>query len=927
MRSKIKLLRYSLTLISCLLVFSSLKVCAQNTHLISGEYKDLSFTQFADSIESNYAYHFYFDTTETNALRVNIVANNFTAQQLLDKVLQNTSLHYAIDSLNRIFITDRITVQTSLPVNVSAPSHTNDSVVTATLQENEEEPEEKLKTSLENKLFYVGSKSTNDRGNATIAGYIRDEKSGEAIIGASVYLDTPRIGVNTDQYGYFSLTLSKGYHIIHASATGMKDTKRQVILNSDGKLDIDLEEYVASLKTVIVSTEKNSNVRGLQMGANIVNIKTIKQVPVVFGEADISKVVLTLPGVTSVGEASNGFNVRGGSVDQNLILFSDATVYNSSHLFGFFSAFNPDVVKGIELYKSAIPVKYGGRLSSVLDVDIKDGNTKKWSGAAGIGPLTSKFYIEGPLKKDKTSVIASIRTTYSDWLLREIPNNAYNNSSANFNDVTLHISHTINSKNSLYFTGYMSNDRFRLHNDTTYNYSNKNANAKWKHIFNNKLNNVITAGVDNYKYNVTSNGNEVNAFKLAFDISQFNFRSDFSYSPNSHHAISFGLSSIYYKLNPGALTPGGDKSLVASNIVEREQALETSLYLGDQYTITPKFSVNAGLRYSVFNYLGPHTVNSYLEGVPKDTLTITSTTDFAKGKIIKTYTAPEIRISARYALTDNASFKASFNTMQQFIHLLTNTTTISPTDIWKLSDPNIKPQNGYQVSLGFYHNFKANMFETSIEMYYKRMDNYLDYRSGAELVLNHHIETDVIATKGKAYGVELLVRKNAGKLNGWLSYTYSRSLLKADDITAGEIVNHGQYYPSNVDKPHVANFISNYQFSHRYNISVNIVYSTGRPITLPLAIFNSGGTTGLYYSDRNAFRIPDYFRADVSMNIDGNHKVKQKTHNSWSFGVYNLTGRQNIYSVYFIQQNGAPQGYKLSIFGSPIPFVTYTIRF
>jgi hypothetical protein len=925
---KIKLQKYNLVIVSCLLIFFTLNADAQNKQLINGEYKDLSFTQFADAIETNYNYSFYFDTTETNAVRINITANNYTIQQLLDKALQGTSLHYAVDSLNRVFITNRITIQTSFPSDFFTAKTNNDSSITKNIivSREEESPEEKLKVSDENKIFHIGN-GLGTQGNATIAGYVRDEKSGEPIIGASVYLDTPRVGVNTDQYGYFSLTLTKGFHIIHTSATGMKDTKRQVVLRSNGKLDIELSEYVASLKTVVVSTAKNSNVRSLQMGANIISIKTIKQVPVVFGEADISKVVLTLPGVTSVGEASNGFNVRGGSVDQNLILFSDATVYNSSHLFGFFSAFNPDVVKGIELYKSAIPVKYGGRLSSVLDVDIKDGNTKKWAGAAGIGPLTSKFYIEGPVKKDKTSIIASIRSTYSDWLLNEIPNSAYANSSANFNDVTLHISHTINQKNSLYFTGYMSNDKFRLRNDTTYSYSNKNANVKWKHIFNNKLNNVITTGIDNYKYNASSVANAVNAFKLAFDITQFNFRSDFSYSPGSHHAISFGINSIYYKLHPGSLTPLGEQSLVAANIVEQEQALESAIYLGDQYTITSKFSLNAGLRYSVFNYLGPHTVNSYVEGIPKDTLTITSVTNYEKGKIIKTYTAPEIRVSARYALTDNASVKASFNTMEQFIHLLSNTTTISPTDTWKLSDPNIKPQNGYQVSLGFYHNFKSNMYETSIEAYYKRINNYLDYRSGAELLLNHHIETDVIATKGKAYGVEILIRKNAGKLNGWLSYTYSRSLLKADDITEGEIVNHGQYYPSNFDKPHIANFISNYQFSHRYNVSVNIVYSTGRPITLPLAIFNSGGTTGLYYSDRNAYRIPDYFRADVSMNIEGNHKVKQKTHNAWSFGIYNLTGRQNVYSVYFIQQNGIPQGYRLSIFGSPIPFVTYTIRF
>jgi len=387
------------------------------------------------------------------------------------------------------------------------------------------------------------------------------------------------------------------------------------------------------------------------------------------------------------------------------------------------------------------------------------------------------------------------------------------------------------------------------------------------------------------------------------------------------------MNSIYYKLHPGYLSPEGKGSLVAPNTVEAEQAIENAIYLGDQYSISSKLSVNLGLRYSLYSYLGPHTVNTYIEGIPKDTTTIISTTNFEKGKIIKTYSAPEIRFATRYILSDNASLKLSFNSTQQFIHMLSNTTTISPTDIWKLSDPNIKPQSGYQLSIGYYQNFKSNMIETSIEAYYKQTENYLDYRSGANLVLNHHIETDVIATKGKAYGIEFLLRKNTGKLNGWFTYTYSRSLLKSDNIAAGEIVNRGEYYPASFDKPHSANFISNYQFSHRYNISLNIVYSTGRPITLPLAIFSSGGTSGLYYSDRNAYRIPDYFRTDISMNIEGNHKVKQKTHNTWSFGVYNLTGRQNVYSIYFIQENGVAKGYRLSIFGAPIPFVTYSIRF
>lgn len=913
-------------LLAVLFSFSLLVIRAQDTARFSIDLSNAPFTDLVKLVETSSGFHFYFDTAETDSLSITVHVNRAALPKLLDQALQQTLFHYAIDG-NRVFITKKFTISTALPVNffnplkVAALAEKNEPTVMGPVKD-------KLKVAAENKLFEIGSKAGRDnKTSATLAGYVKDSKTGESIIGASVYLDSPSIGVNTDQFGYYSLTLSRGRHTLSISSVGMKDARRQVVVYSDGRLDIELQEYISSLKTVIVSAERRSNTRSLQMGVSKLNVKLIKQVPVVFGEADILKVVLALPGVTSTGEASNGFNVRGGATDQNLILFNDATIYNPSHLFGFFSAFNPDVVKGIELYKSAIPEKYGGRLSSVLDVALQDGNKKEWTGAAGIGPLTGKFTVQGPLIKEKTSVIAGVRTTYSNWLLNTVPSDAYKNSRANFNDANLRISHIINAKNSLYLTGYISNDRFNLNNDTTYKYGNRNANIKWKHIFSNKLYTVFTAGVDNYRYAVSSMANKVNAFKLAFDINQDYFRADFTYSPNYRHTISYGLNSILYKLQPGSFTPLGQQSLVTPNVLPAERALESALYLGDQYAISPKLSVNAGLRYSMFNYFGPRQVNNYAEGLPRDTATIVSTSSYASGKIIRTYQAPEIRIAFRYALSDSTSLKLSFNTLQQYIHSLSNTVNVSPTDIWKLSDPHIQPQQGKQVSLGLYKNFRANTIETSLEVYYKQTRHFLDYKSGAQLLLNSHIETDVINTRGKAYGVELLVKKNSGKLNGWLSYSFSRTFLQADDPLAGQTINRGNYYPASFDKPHSVNFIGNYRFSHRYSMSVNLVYSTGRPITLPIGIFNLGGVNSLLYSDRNQYRVPDYFRTDFSFNLEGNHKVKQRFHNSWSFGVYNLTGRQNAYSVYFVQENGKINGYQLSIFGTAIPFVTYNIKF
>ena len=918
-----------LLLSGCIHLFFSASIFAQQTPLVNGDFSNLRFPQFIQKIEASTPYFFYYNPTELDSFKVNTVANNSLLLQLLTTVFQNTVYHFSVDSLNRVFITNRIPIVTVLPAdffNKNKSSKDTSNFNLSLLAESNKRSD--TVATNETKVYQIGAKTNvNANGKATIAGYVRDAKTGEAIVGAVVSADSLPAEIVTDGFGYYSIALSKGTHVLHINSLGMKEAKRNIVLHSEGKLNIELQNYVATLRDVVVLSEKRSNVKGLQMGLERLSINTIKHVPVAFGEADVLKVVLTLPGVTSAGEASEGFNVRGGSTDQNLILFGDATIYNPTHLFGFFSSFNPDVVKGVELYKSTIPEKYGGRLSSVLDVTTRDGNSKKFSGNAGIGPLTSKLTLEGPIVKDKTTFILSGRTTYSDWLLHSLHNADYKNSQASFSDFNALITHNINTKNTLYLTGYASFDKFKLNSDTLYKYGNKNANIKWKHIFNNKLYDVITAGFDHYQYSVSTSQNPVNAYQLAFNINQATFRADFNYSPSNKNKIDFGFNSVYYVLHPGSFQPNNAKSLVVPDVLQQEQALESALYVGDQYSITPKLSLNAGLRYSVYNYLGAHDVYTYVPNLPKSANTILDTINYGKNKLIKTYGGPEYRLAARYAFTDNTSIKLSYNTLRQYIHLISNTTIISPTDVWKLSDPNIKPQLGNQVSLGLYNNFKKNTIETSLEVYYKQIKDYLDYKSGAVLIMNPHIETDVLNSRGKAYGAEVQIKKTAGKLNGWISYTYSRTFLQTDDKNAGEKINGGAYYPASFDKPHNANGIAAYQFSHRYSLSANVVYSTGRPITLPIAIYNLAGGERVYYSDRNQYRIPDYFRADLSFTMESNHKVKQLTHNSWSFGVYNLTARKNAYSVYFTEENGVIKGYKLSIFGTIIPFITYNIRF
>jgi hypothetical protein len=895
---------------------------------IVDSFNNVTLVEFFSRLEKKVPYKFYYQKTELDSFLLRLEVNGLTLPGVLEKAFTGTDIYFAIDEMSgNIYITRRVQLVTMLPDGMFARRGEKEAgagLPADTFTDFDIETRAVAKA-VPGKLIEIGEKSGQTKGNIILTGYIRNSRTGEPISNASVYVDSVHATI-TDAYGHYSLMMPAGNRTLNVQTIGMRDLRLQLAVYSNGNLDVGMEEQVRVLKEVIVSNRKTSNIRNVQMGMEKLSIANIRKVPTVFGETDVLRVITSLPGVKTVGEASTGFNVRGGSTDQNLILFNDATIYNPSHFFGMFSAFNPEVIKDIELYKSSMPASYGGRLSSVLDITSREGNKKNLTGSAGIGLVTSRVHLEGPITKDKTSFIFGGRTTYANWMLNLLPDE-YKNSKASFQDADFSISHRVDSNNYLYFSGYFSRDKFSLNSDTAYGYSNRNASFKWRHNFTNKFRGVFVAGYDQYVYRISSEANKVNAYNLGFNIEQFNLKVNFDYYVNSSHAFDFGLSTIRYKLHPGFLEPSGSESIVQAEEVETEQAQESAIYLTHRFSPGARFSLSTGLRYSIFNYLGPQQVSIYAPGLPITEANQTGTIDYSKGKIIKTWYRPELRISARYSLSPTFSFKAAFNTLNQYIHLLSNTTIIAPTDIWKLSDPNIKPQRGGQVSFGMYKNLKSNTIETSAEIYYKKIEDYLDYKPGASLFLNHHIETDVINTRGKAYGIEVLVKKTSGKLNGWISYTYSRILLQAYDSVQGISVNNGNYYPANYDKPHDVTLAGNFAINHRVSISLNSTYSTGRPITLPVGRFNYVSSQRVLYSDRNAYRIPDYFRADLALNVEGNHKVHQKTHNSWTFGVYNLTGRKNPYSVYFVSENGVINGYKISIFGSVIPFVNFNIRF
>ena len=682
------------------------------------------------------------------------------------------------------------------------------------------------------------------------------------------------------------------------------------------------------LAEIVVVAGRQSAVKSTTMGSEKFKPQLLKNIPSAFGESDIMKVVLTLPGITTVGEASSGYNVRGGATDQNLILFNGGTVYNPSHLFGLFTSFNSDAVEDVELFKSSIPVEYGGRISSVLKVVSKEANMQKLTGSASIGALTSKANLEIPIMKDRMSLLINGRTTYSDWMLKHLPEKSgYKNGKANFYDLGGALTWKLNNMHRLKVYGYWSHDKFSFSSDDSYGYQNRNISAEWRSILNEKITATLSAGLDHYDYFNEEWGTPSMAAKLSFGIDQLWGKLHIRHRLTEEQTLTYGLSVQHYNVQAGKYEPLGELSRINTTQLQKEKALENAVYIDYERSLTEQLSVSAGLRYTMFNALGPRDVNYYSGSeLPSEGSLLETRHETG---IIKTYQAPEIRLSARYALQENLSLKAGFNTMHQYIHKVSNTSIMSPTDIWKLSDLNIKPQNGWQAAAGIYHETADKEYEFSAEVYYKHISDYLNYRSSAVLLMNPHLETDVISTDGQAYGIELQAKKPIGKLNGWVSYTFSRSLLRQDDKRVAMPLNNGDWYPSEYDRPHEVKAVLNFKFTERYSLSSNFDYATGRPTTLPAGkYYNSYNQRYMpYYTDRNTFRIPDYMRLDLAFNIEPTHKLTTFLHTSFSIGVYNALARKNAYNIYYVTEGTEIKGYKLSVFGTAIPYVSLNIKF
>ena len=886
---------------------------AQDSDRITGFFPGITFERFTELVEKETSYRFFFRENDVAGLTVNIQASNDKLEDVLGVIFLKTDLKFSISSQKEVFVSKGEKLQVEfLPNYFQAPT----SGLSGSAVQDE---------FVRNRRYVIGIPGSGEE--AKLVGVVKSLENNQPIQGAIVYEKESMRQTITDQEGNYELTIPKGYKTLQVQNIGGYTEQRLLDIQGDGVLDLNIGEGIFSLNEVVVRSGALSNVSRPEMGVQSLSVQQMRKLPAVMGEVDIIKGILTMPGVNTAGEASVGFNVRGGAADQNLILLDQNTLFNPSHLFGFFSAVNSDMVQGVELYKAGVPASLGGRLSSVLQVTPKKGRTDKIGGSGGIGPMTSRLSIDGPIGENTTFILGT-RLTYSDWLLDFLEDRIdLGASRAFFADFNGAIEHRFSEKDAIRVSGYLSKDEFQFDPDTVYSYSNQNFAVSWMHFFNDKLEATFSAGQDGYDFLVEGEDNPLNAYQYRFDIRQQFLKAQFRQEKGDRHILTYGVHGIYYQLNPGRINPFGTESIVIPDEVASEKAMDWSLFIGDEFEINEQLTLSGGLRYNFYRFLGPQTLPVYAAGESFLTENITGETSYGAGENVQTYHGPEFRFSARYALSNWSSIKAGVNSMRQNIHLLSNSSVITPTDTWKLSDPFLRPQRGIQYALGYFRNMKQGMYELSAEVYYRTMQNLLDYKSGATIVLNDRIEQDVLVTQGKAYGMELYLRKLQGKLNGSLAYTYSRSLLQTDPTERKEQINRSEWYPSNFDQPHNANLVMNYELSRRLNMTLAGKYSTGRPVTLPIAKFEYGGAERVYFSDRNSFRVPDYFRMDFSINLEGNHKVKKLAHASWSFGVYNVLGRDNAYSIYYVPEGGKLQGYQLAIFAQPIPFITYNFRF
>lgn len=770
----------------------------------------------------------------------------------------------------------------------------------------------------ENKIILrPRNKGKTSSTHSTINGYVRDAKTGEVLIGVNVIVkELVSVGTTTNAYGFYSLTIPSGSYTVVVQFIGYEIKAVPIELTQNTKLDFAIEEVATQLDVIEVTAEKeDANITGVKMGVQKIDVKEMDRIPVIFGEKDILKIIQLRPGIKSAGEGNSGFHVRGGGADQNLILLDEATVYNASHLLGFFSVFNGDALKDVTLYKSGQPAEFGGRLSSVLDVRMKDGNAKKFGVEGGIGLIASRLKLEGPIAKEKGSFMISGRRTYADLFFKLSSDTSINQSRVYFYDLNAKANYRLNSNNRIYLSGYFGKDVLGDPDERGFiKWGNATGTLRWNHLFSEKMFTNTSLIFSNYDYDIDTNFGGTDG-KIISRIQDYNFKQDFQYFPNTQNELKFGFNSVYHKITPGAITSVNDQQTKKFDL-SLKFAWDNAAYVSHEWKPTSSFGLEYGARFSSFSVLGPGTFYTYdASGEAIDS------TSYTRGEVVKTYFNIEPRVAANFIINERSSIKTAYERNTQNLHLLSNSTSGNPTDLWIPSSPNVKPQIGDQISLGYFRNFSNNAYEFSTEIYYKHLQNQIDYKDGAELNFNENVEAELLFGKGRAYGIEFFLKKRSGRFNGWIGYTLARTEKKIEEI------NNGKYYPAKQDRTHDISVVGIYDLSKKLSLSATWIYYTGNAVTFPSGKYKVDGRIFNYYTERNGYRMPDYHRLDIA--VTWLRKKTEKFESSWNFSLYNAYGRKNAYSIIFKTAPGdseRTEAIQTTLFRW-VPSISYNFKF
>ncbi len=785
-------------------------------------------------------------------------------------------------------------------------------------------------------ILYLLCLQAHAEENFTISGYIKDKATGEMLIGSTVYVQEVSAGTQANVYGFYSLTLPAGKYTLEYRYVGYVTRQVEVDLKQSEDRNVELVSDDVKLEEVVVlGTPEDENVTSDEMSIAKLDIKTIKKIPAFLGEVDVIKSIQLLPGVSTVGEGASGFNVRGGSVGQNLVLLDEAPIYNSSHLLGFFSVFNPDAVKDVKLYKGGVPARYGGRIASILDIRMKDGNSNKLDVQGGIGTIFSRLAVEGPTFKDKGSFILAGRRSYIDVLAKPFTDVLSDGAALNFYDLTFKTNYKFNQKNTVFLSAYMGRDKFLFDKNQGFSWGNKTSTIRWNHLFGSRLFSNFTTFFSDYDYSLAFGETDLDKFEWNSRIRTINFKPEFTYFINSSNELTFGGDVIYYKFNP-ANAKGVSNGDIADVSLEKRYGLESAFFVGNSTKFSDLISAQYGLRISNFQYLGSGTAYEWKTTEPGKRKELVSEKEYGKNKSIASHTNLEPRASLKVQTGAQTSFKLSYNRMAQYIHLISNTTASNPLDVWRPSTNNIMPQTGDQYVVGVFKNFgPANDYEFSIEAYYRKTQNQIEYIDGADILINEYLEADLLSGDGRAMGLEFYLKKNTGKLNGWISYTLGNTKLLVDGI------NNSEWYPTRFDQRHNLKVVGYYELNPRWTFSANFTYLSGTPTTFSTDRFTQQDylIPYNYLNSRNNIRIPDFHRLDISATLNGKRYKKngklRKNEDYWVFGLYNVYAQKNPFSIYFSQGTERPMtgqpietfATQVSIVGTIIPAISYNFKF